>query len=414
MWVHNFKKRNGIVSQRKSFVPTKKQTNKEIESMAAAEIFLEEVKSVIESYGPGNSVEVLEFVKRDLDEFSSAVKSEATSVVSSTTTVLKDKLKLDEPESTANTMKRSLSSFLGQMSSALNPIPQDDDEEAIVIFDSKPVPLTKFQKKLHALTVDPNTFLTDPDEASKPQYQAWLEIVEDQLTPERLSKLMAASPELHCQYNKLVPEQVSHALFWQRYLFAKALLEDEEARLEALERRAEREKQAAENLCWEKEDFATNIELSEEEQIRLLQEYEKECEDKKLHRNGNKDDSLLVQNFKDNHYSASSSGISEVAQVDTKLEEFSDPSNTTSHVKTGKESESRDGVAVKYDLDLLKTKERKDLVIVSADGISCHTSSCSGDKESNDEDWEREFDLDEPEADLTEPHAAAAAASVRA
>jgi hypothetical protein len=40
------------------------------------------------------STEVLQFVKRDLDEFSSAVKSEASNVVSSTTSALKDKLKV--------------------------------------------------------------------------------------------------------------------------------------------------------------------------------------------------------------------------------------------------------------------------------------------------------------------------------
>lgn len=40
------------------------------------------------------SVEVLQFVKRDLDEFSTAVKSEASNVVSSTTSALKDKLRV--------------------------------------------------------------------------------------------------------------------------------------------------------------------------------------------------------------------------------------------------------------------------------------------------------------------------------
>lgn len=40
------------------------------------------------------STEVLQFVKRDLDEFSSAVKSEASNVVSSTTSALKDKLRV--------------------------------------------------------------------------------------------------------------------------------------------------------------------------------------------------------------------------------------------------------------------------------------------------------------------------------
>jgi len=52
---------------------------------------------------------------------------------------------LDEPDSTASTMKRSVSSFLGQVSSVLNPSPEDDDEEAIVIHDSEPVVLTKYQ-----------------------------------------------------------------------------------------------------------------------------------------------------------------------------------------------------------------------------------------------------------------------------
>jgi hypothetical protein len=42
-------------------------------------------------------------------------------------------------------MKRSVSSFLGQVSNVLNPSPEDDDEEAIVIHDSEPVMLTKFQ-----------------------------------------------------------------------------------------------------------------------------------------------------------------------------------------------------------------------------------------------------------------------------
>jgi preprotein translocase subunit SecB len=45
--------------------------------------------------------------------------------------------------------------------------------------------------------------------------------------------------------------QVSHLEFWQRYLFRKALLEDEEARRVATERRAQKERQAAENFQWD-------------------------------------------------------------------------------------------------------------------------------------------------------------------
>ncbi|XP_049764171.1 BSD domain-containing protein 1-like [Schistocerca cancellata] len=344
------------------------------------------------------SAEVLEFVKRDLDEFSTAVKSEASNVVTSTTSALKDKLKLDEPESTANTVKRSFSSFLGQMSNVLNPSPQDDDEEAIVIFDAEPVPLTKFQAKLHSIILDPNTFLTDPDEKYTQQYEAWLEIIEDQLTTERLSKLMAASPDLHQQYTKLVPEQVSHILFWQRYLFRKALLEDEEARREALERRAERERKAAEQFQWEKEqDFGPNIELSEEEQIRILQEYEKECEEKRLKQD---QETLLDSSFKFNHYSDINGSLvlasSSLKGADVDIVE------TTDDIKRGycdKDSDDIDSLE-KDCIGMLQTREKKDMVVVGY-SPSAHTSSCSGDKESNDDDWEREFDIEESDLETT-------------
>ncbi|KAJ9578394.1 hypothetical protein L9F63_005383, partial [Diploptera punctata] len=329
------------------------------------------------------SVEVLQFVKRDLDEFSSAVKNEASNVVTSTTSALKDKLKLDEPESTANTMKRSVSSFFGQMSSVLNPTPEDDDEEAIVIHDSQPVVLTKFQMMQHALVTNPDTFLTEPDKKFEKQYEAWLEIIEDQLTADRLSKMMAANPELHLQYTSLV----SHLEFWQRYLFRKALLEDEEARREAMERRAEKERQAAENFQWDQEeDFGANIELTEEEQTRLLLEYEKECADKKLTRSNsekeNKEDALMMAyNVRDNYYSPIISESRSEPAIASKVD------STTPSIQKDEDE------TIGY-----KTKEKKDMVIIS-DGNSCQTSSCSGDKESNDDDWEREFDLEDSEID---------------
>jgi exopolysaccharide biosynthesis predicted pyruvyltransferase EpsI len=60
----------------------------------------------------------------------------------------------------------------------------------------------------HALVKNPDTFLTDPDKKYENQYEAWLEILEDQLTADRLSKMMAANADLHSQYTSLVPDQV--------------------------------------------------------------------------------------------------------------------------------------------------------------------------------------------------------------
>jgi hypothetical protein len=55
---------------------------------------------------------------------------------------------------------------------------------------------------------NPDTFLNDPEQKYEKQYEAWLEILEDQLTADRLSKMMAANPDLHSQYTSLVPDQV--------------------------------------------------------------------------------------------------------------------------------------------------------------------------------------------------------------
>lgn len=52
---------------------------------------------------------------------------------------------LDKPESTANNVKRSVSSFFDQVGSALSPPPDDGDEEAIVIQGNNPVFLNRLQ-----------------------------------------------------------------------------------------------------------------------------------------------------------------------------------------------------------------------------------------------------------------------------
>lgn len=103
------------------------------------------------------------------------------------------------------------------------------------------------------------TFLADPPESLSTQYQCWLDIIEDQLSEERLTKQLLASSVLNSKYMEFVPNKVSHQLFWKRYtptleltdainemvfcryLFKKALLEDEMARQEISERQKEKQ-----------------------------------------------------------------------------------------------------------------------------------------------------------------------------
>lgn len=57
-----------------------------------------------------------------------------------------NRFQLNDAESTAGSMKRTFSSFLGQMNNALNPSPDDSDTEAVIITgDNTTVPLTKLQ-----------------------------------------------------------------------------------------------------------------------------------------------------------------------------------------------------------------------------------------------------------------------------
>ena len=119
--------------------------------------------------------------------------------------------------------------------------------------------------------------------------------------------------------------------------------------------------------------------------MRLLLEYEKECESKKLlqsnsERDTREDAKLLAHDVRDNHYSscvsASTSGPS-IASEAVCCQTSSVDRGTNKQEKLNK-YEVKEEFATDEPIGL-KTKEKKDMVIVT-DGNSCHTSSCSGDK----------------------------------
>lgn len=164
------------------------------------------------------------------------------SEVSNAGSIIGESLKLDEPESTANTVKKSISSFFGQMSEVLVPTIEDDDTEAVLITSDGVITLSGFQKHLAELQSNDQTYLSAPDEKLIDNYQRWLEVIEqDQFTQNQLAKHLSSSEILNEKYLKLVPDQISHMEFWKRYLFKRALLEDALAHAELAERRAKAE-----------------------------------------------------------------------------------------------------------------------------------------------------------------------------
>ncbi|XP_053618214.1 BSD domain-containing protein 1-like isoform X2 [Plodia interpunctella] len=262
------------------------------------------------------SAEVYSMVRKDLDEIGSAVKSEATHVFSTTSNVIGKTLKLDEPESPANVMKKSLSTFIGQVSTVLNPEPDDDDDTEVILSSGDTTMLTTYKKELEALQRLDATFIVP---TTSPEFSAWLatfESVYSAIMSHRATvRRLGASPLLRAQYDKLVPDAVSHADFWERYLFRVALLQD---RLAAASRKPPTEPptddpvlkhlplqtpiqqspkkvlsgiesetqspyespEADDVVTWDNE-FANDVELTEEQQTLLLEEYEREITSKK-------------------------------------------------------------------------------------------------------------------------------------
>lgn len=132
---------------------------------------------------------------------------------------------MDEPDSTANTVKKSLSSFFGTVTEALIPTVDDDDEaEAILITNDGSVTLTGFQKHLAELQASEDTYLVEPSNELADKYKRWMEVVEqDQFTENRLTKHLTSSHILNENYLNLVPEKISHMEFWKRYMETKCV-----------------------------------------------------------------------------------------------------------------------------------------------------------------------------------------------
>lgn len=278
------------------------------------------------------SAEVYSMVKKDLDEIGTAVKSEASHVYNTTSTVLGKTLKLDEPESPANVMKKSFSTFMGQVSTVLNPEPDDEDTEAILVTSGDTIALATYQRELEALQRVDATFLVP---VSGPEFEAWRSTLETDesgavLGERAARRKLEAAPVLKEQYERLVPEAVEAGVFWERYLFRVALLHDRlaaAARSKATPAAGEpvtrppprvftdpvmahlpvqelelNEPQLSESssvpsvpskesqestpdvdptALWDDADFASDVELTEEQQMQLLAEYEKEITTKK-------------------------------------------------------------------------------------------------------------------------------------
>lgn len=379
------------------------------------------------------SASVLEAVKNDLTELTTAVKTEATSA----SEALGRSLSLNEPDSTVGAMKKSFSTFLGQVTEALVPTLDEEEEgEDVLITHEGTEELNGFYKHLAELQSMEGTYLEEPSDELSEKYKRWMEVVEqEQFTEPRLARHLVSSTILNEQYTALVPSKVAHMDFWKRYLFKKALLEDAIANAEIAERKAkaavvsnetvapdvvivqtDQPKRAIEeelipdDITWaEVPEFdASNLELSEEEQARLLEEYEQEIKEREKAIGSGRmepvDEALLIQSDiektpqKKPVSSAASNSSSSNSSASTKKIQ-SQPQSANSR-NTNQKSQQPKGANVKpttgkagaskQKTSAKQQKQQSELKIEKNHFTKDDVSSSN-----SDESWEKEFDLEE-------------------
>nr|XP_005004284.1 BSD domain-containing protein 1 isoform X1 [Cavia porcellus] len=201
------------------------------------------------------SSEALEFMKRDLAEFTQVVQHDTACTIAATASVVKEKLTTEGSSGATEKMKKGLSDFLGVISDTFAPSPDKTIDCDVITLMGTPSgtaePYDGTKARLYSLQSDPATYCNEPD--GPPElFDAWLcEFCLEEKKGE-ISELLVGSPSIRALYTKMVPAAVSHSEFWHRYFYKVHQLEQEQARRDALKQRAEQS--LSEEPGWEEEE----------------------------------------------------------------------------------------------------------------------------------------------------------------
>lgn len=383
------------------------------------------------------SASALEVVKQDISEFTSVMHCDTESFAHN----MKSKLTQENATAAAINVKHGMTSLLGGISRALI-IPYDDeaDDEAITVSSTQHI-FDRSKARLHAIQIDQGTYCDEPT-GSPSEYEKWCSTFDLDSKKGDISELLVANVEVRAVYTKMVPSSVSHADFWRRYFYKVYQLEQDEARRAELMKRADvvHEK---EELAWDEEDDWESPEVPESSD-------QKEPDTPAL-----VDDSKPTKSSKEGADTTTSLSHSIPAEApeaeEQKPDTISSPTDTVSTespvdstsqqlpqdlsaetltvVTAGSPSEESSGevpdttdgpasqpqapakAAVPEAAEAvdLPTKLKGDLVVVG-DGQSSSPSaseSNSHNKESLDEDWEKDFDIEVTEDDIRQAQDAA-------
>ncbi|KAM5179983.1 BSD domain-containing protein 1 isoform 2-T2 [Mantella aurantiaca] len=202
------------------------------------------------------SAEALEFMKRDLSEFSRVVQHDTACTIAATASVVKDRLAVEGSTGTTEKVKKGLSDFLGVISDTFAPSPDKTIDCDVITLMATPSGTTELydstKARLYSLQSDPATYCNEPDGPLE-LFDEWLTHWNPEQRKAEISELLVSSPSIRALYTKMVPAAVSHSEFWQRYFYKVHQLEQEEARRDALKQRAEQSVHSEEPR-WEEEE----------------------------------------------------------------------------------------------------------------------------------------------------------------
>ncbi|NXY10858.1 BSDC1 protein, partial [Pteruthius melanotis] len=206
---------------------------------------------------PLQSTEALEFMKRDLAEFTQVVQHDTACTIAATASVVKDKLARTEGSSGATEkVRKGLSDFLGVISDTFAPSPDKTIDCDVITLMATPSgttePYDSAKARLYSLQSDPATYCNELDGPAE-LLEAWLAHFNLEEKKGEIAELLATSPSIRALYTKMVPVAVSHSEFWQRYFYKVHRLEQDEARREALKQRAE-QSMHQEEPGWEEDE----------------------------------------------------------------------------------------------------------------------------------------------------------------
>uniref|UniRef100_A0A674MYH6 BSD domain containing 1 n=1 Tax=Takifugu rubripes TaxID=31033 RepID=A0A674MYH6_TAKRU len=202
------------------------------------------------------SSEALEFLKRDLTEFSTVVQHDTTCSLVATANAVRSKLATEGSSETTEKLKKGISGFLGVISETLAPPPDKTIDCDVITLMATPTGTTEVydssKARLYSLQADPATYCNEPDGPPE-QFENWLSTFRMEEMKGEISELLVNSPSIRALYTKMVPAAVAHSEFWQRYFYKVFQLDQEEARRVALKQRAEQIANT-ETLGWEEEE----------------------------------------------------------------------------------------------------------------------------------------------------------------